>query len=219
MTSFASPIQPYGTGTVLAHDAGAGSTGPGILARPADSVGGSGLSTIGLGAQLMGTFVSAIGAGFAAQAQKDQAKAQALSLEFQQSMANRNARLAEEDAQAILAAGRSQVAQLTAQRGQEKARKRVSAAARGVTGASVQEILATEDLVKEIDAMTINRNAVRAAGQARRGAVNASNQGLLAGVSAGNLRRTARTISPLAAFSSESLAGAGRFAAAYGRRR
>lgn len=189
------------------------------VATQSNELAGGTLSMIGLSAQITGQFMQAIGAGFAAQAQKDQLKSQALTAEFQASMANHNARQAEKDAQAILAAGRGQVAQLTAQRGQERARKKVSAAARGVSGASVKELLATEDITKSIDAMTINRNAVRAAGQARMQSVNAGNQSLLAGVSAGNLRRSARSISPLASFSASSLAGAGRFAASYGRGR
>ena len=186
-----------------------------------DVTAGSTLTTIGLAAQITGGFMDAIGGFFAAQAQKDVLKSQALSAEFQASMANLNARQAEIDAQSILAAGRQQVGQLTMQRGQEKSSKKVSAAARGVVGnvGSAAEIMATEDLVKEIDAMTINRNTVRAAGQARMQATNQRNQSLLAGVSAGNLRRTAGSISPAAAFNSASMAGAGRFAASYARSR
>lgn len=221
MGSFSDFGQPIGTGTVLAQDPNASSALPSYLQRPSDGGAGFGetLTTLGLSAQITGGFLNAIGAGFAAMAQKEQQKSQALSADLQQSMANRNARQAEVDAQAILVAGREAVGQLTAQRGQERASMKVGAAARGVTGSSVEEMLASQDIIKEIDAMTINRNTVRAAGQARMQAVNSRNEGLMAGVSAGNLRRTARSINPLVAFNSAAMQGAGQLAVSYARSR
>lgn len=176
---------------------------------------GSTLSAIGIASQITGSILGAIGAFASAQAQKDQLKGQAMTLEFQQSMANLNARQAEDDAQAILRAGRGEIGRLTLAAGQEKGRARVSAAARGVTVGvgSAAEIEASIDLVKEIDAMTINENSVRAAGQARMQATNSRNQSLLAGVSAGNLRRTAGTINPAQAAGNSMLVSGGRFAA------
>lgn len=211
MTSF---VQPYGTGTVLsgqtAGNAAAQQRADSFFSSPSPSGfwdnsgggagggGGAQISAVGAYGQIAGALMSAVGGYFSALAKKDQLKSQALSAEFQAFMSQMNARQAEEDAQAILAAGRSQIGMATMQRGQEKSRRKVSAAARGVVGnvGSAAEVLATEDLMKEIEAMTINQNTVRAAGQARMQGVNYGNQSLLSGVSAGNLRRTAGSISP-----------------------
>lgn len=178
------------------------------------------ISNIGLIAQATGSFMSMVGSYYSAEAQKQTLEGQALSAEFQGFMSQLNARQAEENAQAILRAGRGEIGRLTLAAGQEKARKKVSAAARGVDVGvgSASEVLASEDIVKEIDAMTINRNTVRAAGQARMQRVNESNRSLLSGVSAGNLRRTGRSINSGLAAHNAAVAGFGQFAGSYARR-
>lgn len=211
-----------GQGTVLANRPASEGV-PHYLARPAENqaTAGSTISNIGLIAQATGSFMSMVGAYYGAEAQKQTLESQALSQEFQGFMSQLNARQAEQNAQAILRAGRGEIGRLTLAAGQEKSRKKVSAAARGVELGigSASEVLASEDIAKEIDAMTINRNTVRAAGQARMQRVNASNRSLLSGVSAGNLRRTAGSISSGLAAHTEAVAGFGQFANAYARRR
>lgn len=207
MTSFADPEQPYGTGTVLRQQQ-----------APASSMGT--MTAIGLSAQLTGAFIGAIGAWASADAQKTQLKSQAMSAEFAAAMSALNARRAEQDAQELLAAGRGEIGRLTMAGGQRLASLRVSAARRGVDGSSgsAAEVQASERIVTTIDAMTIDRNTVRAANQARAQAVNAQNQSLLAGVSGSNIRSTANSIRPAAAFGSSSLISGGQIAANYSRR-
>jgi len=64
---------------------------------------------------------------------------------------------------------------------------------------------------------TNNENTVRAAGQARMQATNESNRSLLAGVSAGNLRRTARSVSPGLAYHTNAVANGGAFSQSLAR--
>ena len=208
-------LQPQGTGTVLAGEPG---NVPYYLARPKQpEQSNNDLTALGMTASIAGSLIGAVGAAFSAEAQKEQLKSQALNAEFAARMAELDARQADDDAMAILAAGRDEIGRLTLAAGQRKAKLKVSAAARGVVGnvGSAAEVLASEDIVKEQDVNKINANTIRAAGQARVRGVNAQNRSLLAGVSAGNLRRTAGTIRPVVAFSNSSLASAGQFADTY----
>lgn len=175
---------------------------------------GQGLGTLGMTAQVTGGFLQAVGSYFAAEAAKGDSKSAAMSADHAARMADLNARQAELDAQAIVRAGRQQSALLTLRAGQERSRRKVSAAARGVVGnvGSAAELLASEDLSREIDRTVIRTNTVRAANAARTQSVNYQNQALLGRASAGNLRASARTINPLLAGVTSSLASAGRFA-------
>lgn len=158
------------------------------------------VGTAGLLLSLFGSASRAFGAYYAAEAQKSELKSRALSLDLEQSMSRINARAAEQEAQSILDAGNKEVGRYTMRAGQERAAEVASQGARGIEGGgSAAEVLASMDLVKEIDVHTIQLNSVRQANAARTQAVNYQNQGLLAGVSAANLRSTAGAIQPLAA--------------------
>lgn len=159
------------------------------------------LKNLGLLTSLFGAANTAVGAFYAAKAQQYQLKSQASTMQFQAGMDAINAHGAEMSAQSILEAGKTQVQQYTMRAGQEAARNTVATAARGVdlsSGSAVTE-RASEDLTKQLDVMTINANATRAAWGQRTQATNYGNASLLAGVSANNLRTSARTISPGAA--------------------
>lgn len=146
-----------------------------------------------------GGVMQAIGAFADAQNSKNQLKTQALSAEFEATMAAQDARAAEKDAQAILEAGQTEIGRLGQRYAQEKAAQRTSAAGAGVrvgTGSSA-EALASTELAKAIDARTINQNTLQQVNAARTRGTNARNASLLAGVSARNLRRTAGSIQPL----------------------
>jgi len=173
-----------------------------------------------------GAMLQAVGSYYAARSAKVQAKSIALSLEFEQSMAAQNARVAEDDAAAILDDAQEQIAFLGMQVGQEKATLRTQSGARNVQGnaGSAAEVQASKELMKQIDSLTINRNAVRAANARRMQAVNQRNQGLMAGVGAANARASARAISAPAAAIAPLLGGAADYAnrsasSYYGRRR
>lgn len=156
----------------------------------------------------MGAVQSAVGAYYGAQTAKYQmqmqglqqsfqlgmqginAESSAANLEFNATMADINARQMENQAQWTMLAGQRQIGQLTLRAGKIKSAQRASQAARGVVlgyGSTAEEV-ATTDLVKEMDAITINVNATRAAESYRTQKVNFENQALLARVSARSAR-------------------------------
>jgi len=147
---------------------------------------------------IIGSVSTAIGTYYAAKSQQYQLKSQALSLEFQQSMSQINARQSEFQAQSILQAGERQVGQLTMRYGKAQGARRASTAASGVSlgVGSTAEVEASQNIAKEIDALTINANTVRASEEARLRGVGFENQALLQGVSAQNLNASAGTLSP-----------------------
>lgn len=163
--------------------------------------GGAGLMAggpVGMILAIVGAASTAIGSFYEAKSAQYKLKSEALSLEYQQSVSNMNARAAEEQAQQILEAGQKQIGQYTMRAGAEKASQEASLAARGIQAGvgSAAEHVASSDIIKEIDTMTINVNAVRAANAARMQAVNYRNQGAFAGLSARSARSSARTINP-----------------------
>lgn len=156
----------------------------------------------------MGAVQSAVGAYYSAQNAKYQlemqginqsfqlgmqginAESSAANLEFNANMADLNAKQMENQAQWSLLTGQRQIGQLTMRAGKIKAAQRASQAARGVVlgyGSTAEEI-ATTDLMKETDAITINVNATRAAEASRVQKVNFENQSMLARVSAKSAR-------------------------------
>jgi hypothetical protein len=137
--------------------------------------------------------------------------------QFESELSQRNARLAEEQAYAMILAGRQQASNLTLQYGQEQAAVRASTAARGVQlgSGSAAEIQASLEFAKRLDAITTNVNAVRAAASARIGAVNERNRSIMLGASAYNLRTSGRSINPALAGASSLLGSASRVADNY----
>ena len=134
-------------------------------------------STIGgtaMALQLGGALSSTIGSFYSAQTQRD-------NLRFQADMASINARIAEQSAQSALDAGNRQVGALTLKAGQLKSGQRAAMAANGVDlgQGSAAEVLASTDLMKEIDVNTLTANAVRSAWGYRTQGVNYQNQALL----------------------------------------
>jgi hypothetical protein len=136
-------------------------------------------------------------------------KSAASSYAFRSDMAAINARSAENEAQSILEAGKSQVQQYTMRAGQEKASTTARTAAHGVAlgVGSTRDVAASQDVVKDIDMMTINSNATRAALAARTQATNYKNESLLDNVSSQNMLRSSRSISPFDAAGFTSLLG------------
>lgn len=179
-------------------------------AAAAGAAGGGALGALGPVMAIVGAVTSAIGSFYQASSERNRLKAEASSMQFQSLLSGINASRAEEDAQATLEAGNREVGRLTMAAGAQKSARTAAMAARGVrlgTG-STAEVQATGDLFKEIDALTLNRNAVRAANAARMRATNFRAQGLIQRVSADNLRRTARSINPWLAAGTSLIGGA-----------
>lgn len=189
---------------------------PYYLRRPDEGVFSPGPSRATYGDILAaaGGVAQAVGALYEVQAAQGQLKSQALSLEFEQSMSTLNARAAEREAQTIVQSGQKEVEARTMEAKAEIGEQRARTGGRGIQldAGSAADVELSQRLLKEVDVMAINVNAARAAASARAGAVNARNQGLLAGVSANNLRRTARAYNPYTAASSSLLSSYSRVA-------
>lgn len=164
-------------------------TGPSATAPSSSmfSMSAGNMATLGAVAGVFGGISSAYGAFASARSTKNQ-------LEFQAKMSEINARQAEQQAQSIMYSAERQIGQVTLKAGKVKSSQKASMAANGIAlgEGSAAETIATTDLMKEIDALTINANAVRAAAAARSQSVNYSNQALISDA-------TAAGISPMTA--------------------
>lgn len=181
-------------------------------AAPAAAADPSGLETAGGIAMVAGVFTSAVGAFYAAKTQQNQLESEALNREFQETIANINARSAESDASAILRAGRQERALSTLRFGAVKGERRARLGARGIQAGvgSAAEELASVQFASDVDSHSIDINTLRAAQAARRRAVNFRNVADIAGVNARNARRSRRSINPaLSAGTSLLTGGAG----------
>jgi hypothetical protein len=156
------------------------------------------LGAVGNMMAITGAINGIIGTYYSSKTQKYQFESMKLSYELQKDMAEINARMAEGQAQAILLAGENQKAQIGLRAGKIKAGTRASMAARGITlgVGSAAENIATIDLVKEIDSMTVNYNSTRAAIAARSQKVNYETSAAMAGISASGAGASASQVSP-----------------------
>ena len=195
------PVAPLpGLGGGPVSGATAAATDPSF----ADSLGGA-MFKMAPWLALSGAVTGAIGSYFQVKSKQNELKSQALSLEYQKTISDINARQAESQAQTIMLAGERQIGAYTMKAGLQRGAAKASMAARGgvLSEGSNLETMTTHDLMKEVDTLTINANTVRAAAAARTQGTNYENQGLLQGVSAENLRGSAATMSPgMAGFSS-----------------
>lgn len=109
------------------------------------------------------------------------AKAQKRNLQHQARMTEINARVAETGAKTELARGQAEYARHTLQAGHLKSAQRAALAANGMVmnEGSAAEMLAATDIMKEIDAQTIEENALRNAWGYRSQATDYRNQVLI----------------------------------------
>jgi hypothetical protein len=153
----------------------------------------------------------AIAGYYAALSRKSELRQAALSFDFEAFTSNLNARSAESDALSVLAAGQRDVGQYTMDAGQARASVAVSQAAGGVQAGvgSAAEVMASLNLKKEIDSMTIKSNSVRQAAALRIRAQDLRNSAAMSRVSAQNARDMRRTINPYAAGAASILGASG----------
>lgn len=151
-----------------------------------------------VGAAIGGALLQAVGAFFTASSERNVIKSRALSADHEASMANLNARQAELDAQAVLESGRHEIGLRTLAYGQEAGAQRAALGGAGaqVGVGSAAEVAASIQLAKQVDTLTITKNSVRAAGQARMRAAEMAGRSLLARASGRNLRAAAGSIKP-----------------------
>ena len=164
-----------------------------------------------------GAVQGAIGSYFNAKSQALQLESQSSSLAFQADMSRLNAVQAEFTAQQIMRAGNLKQGQVSLRAGKIKSSQRASLAARGIdlgVGSAV-ETIATTDLMKEIDMLTVNSETVRSAEAARLQRQNYLTQAAIQDVSADNVMASSRTISPSLAATSSLLGSASSVANAW----
>lgn len=148
--------------------------------------------------QVAGAGMSAVGSFYQAKSQQHSLRGQANAADYNASIQDIAARQAGVEADSVREAGQKQIGQYTMRAGQIKAGTKASLAARGIQAGvgSAAEIMQSQDLIKEIDVLAINSNAVRASEALKTQRVNAMNQAMLSRVSAQNLRAQAKSINP-----------------------
>lgn len=164
-----------------------------------------------------GAVQGAIGSYFNAKSQALQLESQSSSLAFQADMSRLNAVQAEFTAQQIMRAGNLKQGQVSLRAGKIKSSQRASLAARGIdlgVGSAV-ETIATTDLMKEIDMLTVNSETVRSAEAARLQRQNYLTQAAIQDVSSENVMASSRTISPTMAATTSLLGSASSVANAW----
>jgi hypothetical protein len=161
------------------------------------------MASASLMGQVGGGLMSAAGSYYSAKSQK-------IALESQAAIADINARVSEMGAQSALYQGQQQVGALTLKAGQLKSSQRAAQAAGGIDigSGSAAEVRASTDIMKEIDANTINANAVRSAWGYRIQGTNYQNQALMA-------RANASAINPASAAATSLLGSAGKVASSW----
>lgn len=165
---------------------------PAAPAASSAMTGAQALSIFGAVAGVLGAINSAYGAYASARSTRQ-------GLKYQAAMSALNAEQAEKTAQSVLRAGEQAQSQVAMRAGKVKAAQKVSQAARGVqigVGSAAEEI-ATTDLMKEADMLTINANATRQAWAARMQATNYANESLMQGTSAESLSPASAAFSSL----------------------
>lgn len=136
---------------------------------PDASAAQSGFGNAGMMLMAASAVSQAIGSFYSAKTQQMQLKMQQENLLFQSRMANRAATAAYVRAQEMERAGQQAVGRYTMQAGAAKSTAKTQLAARGIQAGkgSAAEIMATFDLVRGIDALTITSNSIRAANAER----------------------------------------------------
>lgn len=181
------------------------------------------MADIGYGGMLsiFGALNSALGSFYSAKSQQYQLKGAAMNADFQQSMANLNARTAEKQAQMVMEAGQREAARYSLQAGAAKSSAMAGQAARGIQAGvgSAAEAVASADAIKQSDLWTIDVNTAREAAATRMQKVNFQTQGAMAGASAANMRASARSINPYMQAGTTLLGGAAAFATQYAQDR
>ena len=143
--------------------------------------GASGVGDIGVGGGLsIGMAIGqAIGGAFSAYTQS---KTSSYVLKQQRKILEANKAVAQMGAESAMRAGESQIAQITYQAGQTKAKQRANYAASGVAlgDGSARDVLTTTDVLKKLDTRTARMNALANAWGYRRQALGYGSQARVA---------------------------------------
>ena len=157
------------------------------------------------------TFQGLVANYYRAETEKFKYKSMALSYEHKKDMAKINSRMLERQTQQIGRAYNRQIMIKTMQAGQRKGRATASTAARGgsLGYGSTANLFASDEIMKEIDKITMNTNKVQAMNEARMRKVNMDIRGTMLGVSQAGALANASTVSPFLNMGSTLLTGIG----------
>ena len=160
------------------------------------------------------TFQGMVAGYYAAETEKYKYKSMALGYEHRKDMAKINSRMLERQAQQVGRAYNRQIMIKTMQAGQRRGKATASAAARGgsLGYGSTANLFASDEIMKEIDKITMNTNKVQAMNEARMRKVNMDIRGTMLGVSQAGALANASTVSPFLNMSSTLLTGIGDIA-------
>lgn len=174
------------------------------------------LYTLNQGLAIGGVLSSAIGAYYSVKSEQMKAESQASFLEFKQSMSQIDARNAERFAMDLFKRGQQAKALHSMKLAQEKAAIKAKQGASGVRVGvgSYAEILASEDLAKDMDMMMMDSNTLRQVQSARNQQMNIEMAGESYLLNASNMREAASQASPMMAGFSSFLGSAGQIVGA-----
>lgn len=169
---------------------------------------------LGLIFQLTGAASGAIGAYYSAKSAQYELDSQSSTQKFQADMADINQQRAMFQAETIADSALKNIMMMTMQYGQAKAATRASLGARNIQAGygSAAELVASNTVMKEIDYITMNTNAVLARNKAVTDAVNYGNQGSLLSAGSENLLSSSNAISPFSQATTSLIGSAGRVA-------
>ena len=170
------------------------------------------LSTLGKAGvigQIGGTVTGLIGSYFAASTEKYKTKSLALQYEHKRDMALFNMKMKERQAQHLNRVYNQQIQAKTLGFGKAKGTSRALMAARGIQMGvgSTKDAFVSDEIMKELDKITMNSNKVRAVEGKRLQAVGVGIEADMHGLSASNAFATASSISPWMNMSSSLLTG------------
>lgn len=168
---------------------------------------------------IVGPLLSTFGAINGAIGTYYQAQAMSNNLKFQADMARINAGIAETNAQATLLAGQRAQQNVRLRTARLKSAQRVGMAANGIDlgSDSAVNVLTTTDVMGEIDANTVEANAVRAAFGYRTQGVNDMNMARLSSAVADNISPFGSGVSSLIGSAGKVADGWYRYAKGYPR--
>lgn len=185
----------------------------------------SGFGAYGVATSAFGAIASAIGSMYSAKSAKNNLKFQsemaALNAQHAKFVGDTNARIGEIGAESVLVQGQQQIGVLTLKSGKLKSSQRATMAANGIDlgEGNAAEVLASTDIMTEIDKNTLEANAVRSAWGYRMQGVNAKvagDQQALNYSTASNFNSvTSDAINPGMSGASSLISGAGNVASAW----
>ena len=167
------------------------------------------LGKVGVIGQIGGTVTGIIGSYFASEAEKYKTKSMALQLEHKRDMMLFNASMKESQAQHLNRVYNQRSQAKTLGFGKSRGTSRALMAARGIQMGvgSTKDAFVSDEIMKELDKITMNSNKVRAVENKRLEAVGLGIQADMHGLSASNTFATASSISPWMNMSSSLLTG------------